>query len=58
MFMHFCYYSNVEVDEAISQDFFLLTFPVLATCGICPSDVAFENTFLCFSHLADSPDVR
>jgi hypothetical protein len=30
---------------------------VLATCGICPSNVAFENTFLCFSRLADSPDV-
>ena len=27
------------------------------TCGICPSDEAFENTFPCFSHLADSPDV-
>ena len=24
---------------------------VLATCGICPSDVAFENTFPCFSRL-------
>jgi hypothetical protein len=30
---------------------------VLATCGICPSNVAFENTFLRFSRLADSPDV-
>jgi hypothetical protein len=30
---------------------------VLATCGICPSDEAFENTLQCFSHLADYPDV-
>jgi len=43
--------------EVLSLVFFDWIAPVLATCGICPSDVAFENTFLRFSRLADSPDV-
>ncbi len=34
-----------------------LCWLVLATCSICPSDEAFENTFPFLSHLADSPDV-
>jgi hypothetical protein len=30
---------------------------VLATCGICLADEAFENSFPCLSHLSDSLDV-
>jgi hypothetical protein len=49
---------ELNLQIARTDGFVWLSFkPVLATCGICQSDEAFENTFPCFSCLADSPDV-